>query len=484
MSPEELDLTIEKLKRYFDHIMQRLVQSNPPSFGPQPLIPPPQRPKPVDQAPREQQTPYLSATNLQQHEKLMQDARTAVVQKTHSSSRAPAAPTSPQPPFPFGAQSPQGLAKYPDKPNGLTQDKLSLPPQTKRRKANPAPGAGSLPVPPPGLISSKTPQVAKAQGTQPATPPTILVKCSIANCQANPQGFTSQADLDKHTAEAHEPKEPPIEDPLQWACEQMRLGLGLDENGKSTLQTVEVKGEKEFHEAPRMKASTSTQGQSIVKQETSTPMTRVPTQTGPSPASNLLKTPQASANVKTPASDVRSSLKEGKSTEPKPSADTVTKERSSSPDPWTTSLVSPAVITQAWSGLSDLQSLGSWTNIENTLTPPSTLSSGKSDKNSPRVSDISENDAVKINLAVGNGQDWLPSEWFEDGLYGDMEALNMEPDMLAMDWETAFGADFVTESAENGVKGAKAGALTVDDVQPSPDWLDIYSSENMDQTFG
>lgn len=413
----------------------------------------------------------------------MQDARQASVQKTHNTNRVPAAPTSPQPPFTFGAQSPQGLAKYPDKPNGLTQDKLAIP-HTKRRRGNP-PSAGSPPIPPPGTIPSKTPHVAKniAQGTRPATPPTIMIKCSISNCQANPQGFATQTELDKHMSEIHEPKEPLIEDPLQWACDQMRFGLGLDESGKSAPQKVEVPAEKDVHEAPKMKASTSSQSQSAVKQEASTPMTRVPTQTGPSPASNLLKTPQASANVKTPASEVKYSSKEGKSGESKPSTDTAKRESSSSPDPWATSLVSPAVITQAWSGLSELQSLGSWTKIENTLTPASTLSSGKSDKNSPRVSDISENDAVKINLAVDNDKDWMPSEWFEDGLYGDMEALNMDQDMLVMDWETAFGADFAAGSAENGISGGKAGALTVDDVQPSPDWLEIYASEGMDQTF-
>lgn len=415
----------------------------------------------------------------------MQDARQASVQKTHNSSRPPAAPTSPQPPFSFGAQSPQGLAKYPDKPNGLTQDKLNLP-QTKRRKANPVPSAASPPVPLQGQISSKTPQVVKntAQGTRPATPPPIVIKCSIPNCDASPQGFATQAELDRHTSEAHEPKEPPIEDPLQWACEQMRLGLGLDENGKAAPQKVEVTTEKEVHEAPKVKASTSAQGQSAVKQETSTPMTRVHTQTGPSPASNLLKTPQASANVKTPASEVKSSSKEGKSGELKSSIATIKKEPSMSPDPWARSLVSPAVITQGWSGLSELQSLGSWTKIENTLTPASTLSGGKSDKNSPRVSDISENDAVKINLAVDNDKDWLPSEWFEDGLYDDLEALNMDQDMLGMDWETAFGADFGVGTAENGVSEGKAGALTVDDVQPSPEWLEIYASDNMDQAFG
>lgn len=477
MSLEDLESSIEKFKKYFDHIMQRLVQSNPSLSGPHSLIPPPQRQKPMEKVLKEQ-TPYLSATNLQVHEKAMQDARQANIQKSHNSSRAPAAPTSPQPPFTFGAQSPQGIAKYPDKPNGLTQDKLNLP---KRRKGNPVAGTGSTSVPPPGTTPSKTLQAAKktAQVTRPATPPPTLIKCSVPNCQVNPQGFTTQAELEKHTSEAHEPKEPPIEDPLQWTCEQIRLGLGLDENGKSVTPKAEGKAEKEVLEAPKMKSSTSAQGQSAVKQETSTPMTRVPTQTGPSPASNLLKTPQASANVKTPASEVKSSSKEGKAGSPKPSTDSANREPSSSPDPWATSLVSPAVITEAWSGLSDLQSIGSWTKLENTLTPASTLSSGKSDKNSPRVSDISENDAVKINLAVERDQDLVPSDWFEEGLFGEMEGLSMgDLRYEDMDWVKPAGTDFLVGS------GGDAGELALDEMQPSPEWLRIYAPESMDQTFG
>lgn len=445
---------------------------------------PTQRQPPIEQVLKEP-APSLSAANLQQHQQAMQSARQASVQKNHNSSRAPAAPTSEQPPFPFGTQSPQGLAKYPDRPNGLTQDKLSLP-VAKKRKNNPPQSAASTPVPAHGTLPSKLPQVIKnvAQGAPPANPPSVTLKCPVPNCQTAPKGFAAQADLDKHNSEVHEPKEPRIDDPLPWALEQMRVGLNLDDNGLSISQNPGVKVEKGVVEAPKMKASASAQGQSVPKQETSTPMTRVPTQTGPSPASNLLKTPQASANIKTPASEVKFSSKEGKSTELRPSATSSKEVLSASPDPWAGSLVSSAAITEAWSGLLDIQPAGPWSTIQNSLTPSSTLSSSKSERNSPRVSDISENDVVKINLSVNDDSDWMHSDWFEDGLFGDMESLTVNQDFLTMDWDSSFGVDEVVGNVENGARGRKGRGLVVEDVQPGAEWLNVYASESMDQTNG
>lgn len=420
--------------------------------------------------------PSLSAANLQEHEKAMQVARQASVQKNHSShggNRAPAAPTSPQPPFKlFGVQSPQGVPpKYATRPNELTQDRLTLPPN-KKIKRNQVSSAASTPAQAHAMPVTKSPsQAAKVVTTDPDRTPgkASLTKCPVANCQSKNKGFASQEDLEKHVSEVHEAKEPPIEDPVQWVLEQVRYGLGLDENGKSKPLKVENKAVTENYEAPRMKKSASMQGP--VKQEISTPMARVPTQTGPSPASNLLKTPQASSNVKTPLSEAKSTTKDIHAVSSKTLND-LAKEASASPDPWAGSLISPDTISAAWSGLSDLQSIDSWSTIQSTLTPASTLTSNKSEKNSPRVSDISENDAVKINLTVDD--DWVPAEWFEDGLYGDMESLTVNQDLMSMDWETAFGQD---ESTGNG-SAVKTAQGRVDDMAPSTEWSKIYAPTN------
>lgn len=409
-------------------------------------------------------TATLNATNLHQHQLDMQNARQATFQKNSTSNRAPAAPTSPQPPFTFGAQSPQGLAKYPDKPNGLTQDKLSLP-STKRRKGNQVTATTATPAP--GIPKSAQANKITILDAQPAALAS-RIKCPLPNCQSSLKEFGTQIELDAHASEVHGPKEPPIEDPLQWTLQQARLGVGLDETGKSMPRP-----EQEVLGTPKIKASESEPAQHLNKQESSTLIARA--QTGRSPVFPL-KTPQASVGIKTPSPEAKSSDMDGKITEPHTSEKTFQKSLTSSPDPWATSHIPPAVINNSWPDLPDVSFIGPWTTIQNALTPTSTQSSGKSEKNSPRISDISEHDAVKINLFVDD------SEWanmFEDQIYGDVEALNEDKDQLGMDWESAFGLEELAGSGEIGI-AAGVNDLTID----NNDWMKIYAPQSMDQSKG
>lgn len=217
--------------------------------------------------------------------------------------------------------------------------------------------------------------------------PQMSFKCGVSTCPSGQKGFTTQMELEEHNINEHEPKEEVIEDPVEFALESMRIALGLDENGKS-------KAQKETLEAPKMTTSLSSQSHSAIKQEVSTPMARASTQTGPSPASNLLKTPQTLSGIKSPASDARSVAQEGKAKNGKGSQ-TLLKESTPPPfDPWAGSSISSEDIVSAWSSIADMNSM-SFTKIQMGLTPSSTFSSGneKSEKNSPRPSDISENDA-------------------------------------------------------------------------------------------
>ena len=409
-------------------------------------------------------TATLSATNLHQHQLTIQNARQSTFQKSNISNRAPAAPTSPQPRFTFGAHSPQGLAKYPDKPNGLTQDKLSLP-STKRRKGNQMIATTATPAP--GIPKSAQASKITILDAQPAALAS-RIKCPLPNCQSSLKEFGTQIDLDAHVSEVHGPKEPPIEDPLQWTLQQARFGVGLDETGKSMPRP-----EQEVLGTPKIKASESEPAQHLNKQESSTLMARV--QTGRSPVFHL-KTPQASAGIKTPSPEAKSSDMDGKITEPHTSEKTFQKSLTSSPDPWATSHIPPAVINNSWPGLPDVSFIGPWTTIQNALTPTSTQCSGKSEKNSPRISDISEHDAVKINLFVDD------SEWanmFEDQIYGDVEALNEDKDQLGMDWESAFGLEELAGSGEIGI-AAGVNELTIE----NNDWMKIYAPQSMDQSKG
>lgn len=408
----------------------------------------------------------LSATNLHQHQLTIQNARQATHQK-NISNRAPAAPTSPQPPFTFGAQSPQGLAKYPDKPNGLTQDKLSLP-STKRRKGNQVTTVTATSAPAPGISKSAQANKGTIIDAQLAVPAS-RIKCPLPNCQSSGKGFGTQLELDAHASEFHGPKDPPIEDPLQWTLQQARLGVGLDETGKSMPRP-----EQDMVETPKIKASESEPSQQLNKQESSTLMARV--QIGRSPVFHL-KTPQASVCIKTPSSEAKSSDMDGKIIEPHTSEKTSQKSLTSSPDPWASSHIPPAVINHSWPGLPDVSFIGPWTTIQNALTPASTQSSGKSEKNSPRISDISEHDTVKISLIVEDDREW--ASIFEDQIYGDMKALNRDRDHLGMDWETAFGIEELAGSGEIGIS-AGVNELTID----NNDWMKIYAPESMDQSKG
>lgn len=460
---DQLTLSFEEINEHTNTIKQALITISHRVKSPTDQ-PTGQRQISTVQETNDSATATLNATNLHQLQLAMQNDRQATFQKNNTSNRAPAAPTSPQPPFTFGAQSPQGLAKYPDKPNGLTQDKLSLP-STKRRKGNQV--TATTPTPAPGIPKSAQANKITILDAQPAALAS-RIKCPLPNCQSSLKEFGTQIELDAHASEVHGPKEPPIEDPLQWTLQQARLGVGLDETGKSMSRP-----EQEVLGTPKIKASESEPAQHLNKQESSTLMARA--QTGRSPVFHL-KTPQASVGIKTPSPEAKSSDMDGKITEPHTSEKTFQKSLTSSPDPWATSHIPPAVINNSWPGLPNVSFIGPWTTIQNALTPTSTQSSGKSEKDSPRISDISEHDAVKINLFVDD------SEWanmFEDQIYGDVEALNEDKDQLGMDWESAFGLEELAGSGEIGI-ATGVNDLTID----NNDWMKIYAPQSMDQSKG
>ena len=387
---EELDHNIIAIGGFFNTTMQKINQNKPALQK--------------TAEPAKESTPALSAANLQQHQNNMKLQREAYMKK--ESNRAPPAPTSAQPPnFWNGPSSPQGVPSAYG-PTQLTKDKLHLPAKKKLKSS-----AASTPVQlhgTPGPAASplllKSPEMQK-------TPAPIMLKCPVPNC-AETKGFASQADLDKHMTE-HEVKEPNIEDPFKFCMEQMQLALNLDKNGKAKIKA-------ENSEAPKMKQSASSQG---VKQESATPMSRVPT--GPSPAS---QTPQP-AKTSAPAN--------------------VLPDLIFPDDPWADSLISPETIQEAFSPLSSLCGPRNFTKIQDYLTPESISSSDQTDpsKSSPRLSDVSENDAVKISLnSSGISKNWIPVDWVDpdlrDGM-DDFELLDLEgglPDQSNdMDWEAMFG---------------------------------------------
>lgn len=428
---EELDRIKSSLHQYFTHMMH----AHLPKGGPNTHT---------------YQTPPLNAANLQHQQEALNKERAASV-KNNNSNRAPAAPTTSHAPFLFGSQSPQGVPHFFGGKNELTQEKLVLPVAKKRKGNNQGASAASTPAQAQATPATKSSPLPKADppGSQcTAAAPTI--KCSVPGCETGRIGFASKADLDKHVVESHEPKEPVIKDPLDaaaYAIEGMRLALNLDESGKSKPIIQQPKAEPP--QAQAMKKTLSAQG---VKQDVSTPMSRIPTQVGPSPSSNPLRTPQ------TAASETKATGKDRKTvlTAAKPPV-------SPAADLWANSHVKPGWFKEVFSDVSHLNRpvlddfVVDWLR-RNPFTPPSSPSSGATSKDSPHKSDISANDTLNINVSTDD--DVLMAELFDDTLLGDLAGLEM-------DWDAA------TEELAAKGKRRRDGEEAV----ASEEWLKNWAPE-------
>lgn len=332
--------------------------------------------------------------------------------------------------------------------------------------------------------------------------PTARLRCTVDGC-ATQATFADPKELDKHVAEAHPPKEEEITDPLAYCLESLRVVLNLDANGKSKAGDTPAANTG----APPMKKSASMQSQSagIKQQAASTPMSRNATGTGPSPPnnsnnnnnSNLLRTPGASNNVKTPSSDINkpSTSKATPSSNNKfPTTAATPSSEAAVPDPWASAKVPKSWFSSVFSDVADLNHpvssdfLVDWLerNPFNTAVDPGTTDSSDAsvNKTSPHSSDISADGELNINLTAAGGQDgnggqggsddeWIPSDWLDLGAEGALEGNLLDP-VLEMDWETAFGNE---GEVGNGEAAGKKGMNEADAV--SDEFLKVYKPEEL-----
>ncbi|KAI0971143.1 hypothetical protein F4678DRAFT_479508 [Xylaria arbuscula] len=178
-------------------------------------------------APATQPTP-LNAANLEKQQAFMK-----MHQRNNSKAgQPPAAPTTAQPPFPFGAQSPDGQPKYAGQP-AVTQDSLQLPAR-KRPKTESKAGAGpnqngSSANASPQVQKLSSPEISKRQAASEARPAPQFT-CSDQYCESRNIGFPTEDALRKHMDEEHIK---PAEDPMKFAVDGLAEVLGLDANGKA-----------------------------------------------------------------------------------------------------------------------------------------------------------------------------------------------------------------------------------------------------------
>jgi hypothetical protein len=286
--------------------------------------------------------PALNATNLQQlqaQEEALQRARRA---SSQSAANAPAAP--------FAAPSPRGVPQY--AAGGLAPENLKLPPPKKRKQSH---GVASSPVQataPPGAAAKYNKAVADA--TSNAAAMAGAFKCSVVECQHHYQGFPTQAVLDKHVEESHQPEEEEtIEDPLKYYHESISMGLGLNSDDSPETQQMATLGPVPSSTKPSAAASPAKQGVSTPLIANNTPMARVTSQFGgktasPAAASTQLLTPQLSSVKGSKPAD-----KDGKK-------DAIKLEDSDTKDPWAECPTSLDTIHDTFSNLAskDLPHLG------------------------------------------------------------------------------------------------------------------------------
>ena len=325
--------------------------------------------------------------------------------------QAPAAPTSDKPPFSFESPRPDGVPKYNERPGELTRDSLKLP--QKKRKLNDT-SASPVQTPPSKAVAA----IATPPPPHPASPQ-MPFKCSAPNCSSSKQGFPTAEALHHHTETAHREEDP--ENPLEFCLESMRHCLGLDKNGK-------LNQNKPATSQP-MKQSSSAQGRTPGKMEGGTPMSRIATGN----RSNLgaPRTPQESGTVKSTGSDATP----GKGSRIKSTASAAAgiEPLTPPPDLWSGVGMSPAELASHFPTAAEIQSTLSLTS----LTPASTLSSNKSEKNSPKPgNEVTESGPLDVSISAS---DWMPNTFFADTEPGlDINAMFATDDFLDMDWDVVF----------------------------------------------
>lgn len=196
---------------------------------------------------RSQESAPLSHDNLEK-----QTAELNKTQHNRSASKGqpPAAPTTAQPPFPFGAASPHGNPSYALNRPTVNRDNLQLPPRKKTK-------TGEHPTPP---QATPSPQISKTTSPeakripepkmQPAKP---AFKCSEPDCDTI-GGFPSEAALSAHNQEEHVK---PLEDPIKFMQDNLALALGLDANGQAKNVESVAKSEQTPGATPMSRAAST-----------------------------------------------------------------------------------------------------------------------------------------------------------------------------------------------------------------------------------
>lgn len=338
---------------------------------------------PTQPQPESAATVPLNVANLQQHQQQLKQTHQRSASRN---SQTPAAPTSTQPPFPFGGgSSPHGTPSYIGKTT-VTQESLHLP---ARKKARP----NNTPVQAPGAPNSNAPQIKspeikrqQAPESKPLQKPSL--SCREPDCERYNVGFESQEALDLHTQEEHVG---PLQNPMKYALENLASATNLDSEGRSTKPVGTIIPEQAPAASVKMAKISSRQGQTPrTLAGASTPMNRQASSAGAKPSSD------SKDNLPKASADQKGSNKPDQPTQAAPVV-----------DPWANTTIDPTELFQTFQGL-DTGAFGaiSERNTYRSLTPNDTPESSKDGLSEPN-SDISEGVGLDINLDLFD-ENWQP----------------------------------------------------------------------------
>ncbi|RYC66029.1 hypothetical protein CHU98_g131 [Xylaria longipes] len=343
-------------------------------------------------APTSQPAP-LNAANLEK--------QTQALNRMHqrNNSRAgqpPPPPTTAQPPFSFGAQSPNGHPTYAGEP-AVTQDNLQLPARKKPKTEFKA-GAGiqtgpSANASPQGQKLS-SPEMNKRQAAVEARPTKSQFRCVDQYCDFRGIGFPTAEALHKHTQEEHVK---PEDDPMKYAADGLAELLGLDANGKP--KNVATAGGNVQSPADTSKHVQTPPGKAELVNSREVSMKRQGSMTGSKP-NELIKTIAGKAG--TPKPDSGSKAVEGAT--PVTTANGGAAPQAAVSEPMGTTTIDPQELLSAVTGL---ETGGNGAILDmavyRSLTPNDTPESSKDSAASELNSDVSEGVALNVTLDMDMG---------------------------------------------------------------------------------
>lgn len=327
-------------------------------------------------------TAPLNAANLQQQQQQLNK----IHQRTGSrTAQAPAAPTSSQPPFQFGATSPHGAAKYSGNTPPLTQENLHIPARKRQRPNSNAPTqntAGSNASP-----RTNKPISPEAKRQQiPDSKPKQSLSCPEPECDRLQLSFETDEALRSHTEQEHVR---PSADPAKYAHDKLAAVLEWDSQSRS---------KKADGPAPASAKVTASEPANVKSE-------------GP-PAGDNTPMSRQGTNNKALLDPSKNILAEQKSST-KPAVQEV--------DSWAEHTIDPLSIFQNVAPESGALGAISDMSVYRSITPNDTPESSKDGFSEPN-SDVSEGVGLDINLDIFD-ENWQPFGSDADFL-ADMASFN------------------------------------------------------------